>query len=312
MEEVKKRLVCFDEDDRWPKAMQPVAEKRGYSFSRIPRGDDVRCKGGGLGFFHPSMNPARLAKQRNDYRMMRDFLTMVQDGRQVGVYEDKSRQFALWADYMPGTWYFQHKDEALAWLEANPHETLVSKAKEGASSYNVRVITGADKQRRHIEDVFAGRVVVIFGGRPQPYNNRQNGYVLLQEFIPNHMTYRVNFVGRKVAIFHRFNYPDRPVAQTGNVAPLMELDEEHAALIEFCKGFVLYAGDSKWIALDVLRDPRYPIDDFKGWRLLETSLAWPWPSPGKCDDAPFFGSKRQWREMWDVMLDEYEAGAWLP
>ena len=62
---------------------------------------------------------------------------------------------------------------------------------------------------------------------------------------------------------------------------------------------------TQWCALDILhrvQDNRY--------FLLETSLGWPWPSPGDCDKAPFFGTKHRWDGMWEVMLDEYEAGAW--
>jgi hypothetical protein len=63
---------------------------------------------------------------------------------------------------------------------------------------------------------------------------------------------------------------------------------------------------TKWCGIDILWD-----DWRKQWAFLECSLGWPWPSPGECMNAPFFGdTKRKWAEMWDLMFDEYEEGAW--
>jgi hypothetical protein len=74
------------------------------------------------------------------------------------------------------------------------------------------------------------------------------------------------------------------------------------SLLEFCNGFFAEAG-TKWCAIDVLEGHGL-------WRMLETSLAWPWPSPGKCNQAPIFGTKRTWIDLFEVMFDQYEAGAW--
>jgi hypothetical protein len=76
-------------------------------------------------------------------------------------------------------------------------------------------------------------------------------------------------------------------------------------------GAVFAALETRWCAIDVLRDG-------DRWRLLETSLAWPWPSPGDCDNGVFFieqddafvPSGRRWIDMMDVLLDEAEADVW--
>jgi hypothetical protein len=53
------------------------------------------------------------------------------------------------------------------------------------------------------------------------------------------------------------------------------------------------------------------LKDGDGWKVLESSLAWPWPSPGRCNEGAIFRSKnRRWIDMLDVMFDEVEAGAW--
>jgi hypothetical protein len=75
------------------------------------------------------------------------------------------------------------------------------------------------------------------------------------------------------------------------------------SLLEYSDRFFAEAG-TKWCALDVLKDG-------DGWKVLESSLAWPWPSPGRCNEGTIFRSKnRRWIDMFDVMFDEVEAGAW--
>jgi hypothetical protein len=82
----------------------------------------------------------------------------------------------------------------------------------------------------------------------------------------------------------------------------MEIDEEVESLLEFADLFFAYT-KTKWCAIDVLKDG-------DKWRLLETSLAWPYPSPGLCNTAPLFGSNKRWINLFDVMFDEIEAGVW--
>jgi glutathione synthase/RimK-type ligase-like ATP-grasp enzyme len=227
---------------------------------------------------------------------------MIQDELQMALYEDKSTQHQFFHPWMPRTWRLVRKADALKLLENNDTpEVLVSKADVGASSVNVRILKSRDAQRAHIEQLFGEGIEVnhCAGGA----KSLQQGYALLQEFIPHQVTWRVNIVGTKLAAFKRYCYPDREVAQTGNVEPVKEMDAEIESLFDYANAFFRSAG-THWCAADILKDG-------DKWRLLETSLAWPWPSPGDCDNAPFFGTKRRWREMWDVMFDEFETGVWL-
>ena len=64
--------------------------------------------------------------------------------------------------------------------------------------------------------------------------------------------------------------------------PAFELTPELESLLEYSDRFFAVAG-TKWCALDILKDG----DE---WKLLETSLAWPWPSPGRCNDGTIFRS----------------------
>ena len=293
------RFYILDEREVWHRAVIEAATARGYQATRIFSGS--QAEGPGLGFIRPHADPKRLKRNREDYDRLAQSLTMIQDRTQVQLYEDKSGQFREWHDWMPQTWRFTDRAAALSWAET-VDLPIVSKADVGASSKNVRVIRDRGELRRHIDSLFGRgiRVNHCAGGAV----SLQKGYLLAQAFIPHQVTWRVNAIGRTRAIFKRFCYRDRPVAQTGNVQPVMSLDKETESLLEYADRFFAHAG-TKWCAIDVLRAA-------DGWKLLETSLAWPWPSPGQCNKAPLFRSEhgRVWGDLWEAMFDEIEAGVW--
>ena len=286
----------LDERQVWHAGAIAAAQRAGYVGKRIFRGEEA---GEGVGFIRCHAKPDALKRNHQDYDSMAERCLMIQDEAQVKLYEDKSGQFARWGDWMPDTWRFTSKLEALAFVELTGYP-LVSKADEGASSVNVRILGSVDEARQHIEALFGPGVKVkhCAGGAVSV----QRGYALLQRFIPHDTTWRVNCIGNGRAVFKRFCYRDKPVAQTGNVAPVMEMSAEVESLLEFSDRFFAHAG-TKWCALDVLRDGDQ-------WKILETSLAWPWPSPGKCNEAPIFRTSRQWWAMFDAMFDELASGAW--
>jgi len=287
------RFWALDSYHSWAQAAVMVANARGHRGYRVARGEEVGDEG--FGFIRLSMEPDVLPVNRRDYAVMASRLTMIQDATQVRLYEDKSGQFAEWPEWMPDTWRFTDRAAAMAFL-ATAEYPIVSKADTGASSVNVRVIGTRTEAERHIAQVFGS-------GLPISRGLTQRGYVLLQRFIPHSITYRVNAVGDCRAVFYRSCYPDRPVAQTGNVRPAMEMTDEVESLLEYADRFFAHAG-TKWCAIDILRDGDQ-------WRLLETSEGWPWPSPGRCNEAPIFRSKsRKWAQMWEAMFDEIERGAW--
>lgn len=300
-------LTVLDARHVWHAPMIAAAQARGYDAKRIYDGAEALGRVG-LGFIRPHANPAILRKNiLQDDPPMRSQLCMVQDRAQVEVYDNKSAQFERWGEWMPTTRRFENRSEA--------HEFayqwdgwLVGKADVGASSNNVRILkTLADKQH-YVDQCFGTGIMVSHsagGGGDRDVTTRQRGWCLLQEFIPNAFTWRVNIVGRGRAIFKRFNHPKKGTAQTGNVEPVMVLDDWTESLLHYSDK-VFAAIGSQWAAIDVLGTPG-------AWKLIETSLAWPWPSPGTCDDATFFGDYSRayrWRDMWELMLDEYEAGVW--
>jgi biotin carboxylase len=252
----------------------------------------------------PHADWRRLPRNQADYQLMAARMPMVQDAAQIEVYESKSEQFRRWARFMPPTWRFADQDAALQFLAAHGGWPLVSKADVGASSVNVRILEHRAAAEAHVREIFGPGIAVNHGAERAP-KTLQRDYVLLQQFIPHQITWRVNVIGNARAIFQRYCYPDRPVAQTGNVEPVMQLSEQHEDLLRYANHVVESIG-SRWCALDILQDTDGQ------WKLLETSLAWPWPSPGRCNEAPIFGSSHPWIRIWDVMFEQVAAGAFWP
>lgn len=294
----ERRFYILDERNAWHEAACAAARRRGYTARRILKGREVAHEG--VGFIRPHADWRKLPDNREDYRAMRRHLLMIQDVAQVEVYERKSEQFARWGDWMPETWRFTDREAALDFVDHAPIP-LVSKADVGASSVNVRVLTKRQAALEHIGLLF-GRGIQVAHGAACP-KTIQKGYALLQRFIPHEITWRVNAIGDARAIFKRYCYKDRPVAQTGNVEPVMRMTDEVESLLDFSDRFFAHAG-TNWCAIDVLRD----VDG--SWKLLETSLAWPWPSPGDCDNGVIFRSAHKWIGMFEAMFDELERGAW--
>lgn len=298
------KFFILDERDVWWQAAISAAARHGHEGKRIFSGSEV-TEGPGIGFIRTHAEPNRLKRNQTDFDLMSQHLTMIQDETQVRVYESKSAQFHLWSEWMPDTWRFCDESAALAFAES-AELPIVSKADVGASSVNVRIIRDRRALIEHIQQAFGPGIVVdhCSGGPRGTTTSKQRGYAILQRFIPHNVTWRVNAIGNCRAIFKRYCYADRPVAQTGNVEPVMQLNDETESLLEFADRWFAHA-KTKWCAIDVLKDGDQ-------WRFIECSLAWPWPSPGKCNDAPLFRSAngRVWAQMWDAMFDEYEAGAW--
>lgn len=284
-------VYVLDAKGHWWPAIAKAAAAAGFNSHHV----DKWGGGEGYGFVRPSPNPAILPHHQNVYRQMSKDLTMVQDADHIDHYENKSLQFSLYADWMPRTWRFTELDPALAHL-GNVDYPLVSKADEGSSSRNIRLLENRDKAEKHVRSAFNGGLEVDLGNGKK----LQKGYVILQEFIPHRITYRVNAIGNAKAVFFRYCYPDRPMAQTGNVEPCEEITPEIESLLEWSDRFFA-AAKTKWCAIDVLKDG-------DKWLLLETSLAWPWPSPGRCNEGPIFRSNHEWIGMFDVLMDEIKAG----
>jgi hypothetical protein len=292
-------MYVFDELPKscWDKAI--IAELRqrpNWTGRKVKASFQLRRPG--YVFIRLAMNEKLLQWHRRIADIMREVpgMRLIQDPTQVELYEDKIKQTQQFHHWMPHT--------ELAFSEADAQILLpdmtypfISKAKVGASSCNVRLITNMVEARREIELSFVGDGIPNLSHYPN-----QKGYLIWQEYIPHDITYRVNIIGRQFFVFKRYCYPDRPMAQTGNVEPVLVMDDEIASLLEYTKEIAAEI-ETKWCAFDILKGPN-------GWLLLETTLGWPWPSPGNCDECVCWNSPHKWADMFKVLFDEIEAGEW--
>jgi hypothetical protein len=301
-----KQFVILDEREIWHAPACEAARVFGYEAKRIYTGTQMPV--GALGFIRTHADKLALAKNQDDYKVMSSRGIVIQDRAQVEVYENKTEQFNRWGRWMPATWVFTDQEAAMRASFDLPYP-IVSKANEGASSVNVRIYNTHAELQKHIHDVFAGRVMVnscsgVNGRTKFP----QSGYVLLQEFIPHTITWRVNAIGDHRALFKRYCYKHKQVAQTGNVEPVLQLGNFELCILDFAND-IFKDLDTKWCAIDILHD-----ECRDRLVLLETSLAWPWPSPGACMHAPLFKPdgtwERAWSEMWYSMFEQVAEGVW--
>lgn len=285
--------------DTWLDAITAIGKRRNWEVVPVSKIEDVKTHG--YVFVRPFQYPPGIAADKVLSTLITELSGMIfiQDPWSIVTYDNKVMQMPKLQKWLPATQLIINRGMAKQYLETVTYP-FISKAAVGSSSYNVRLIKNRKQAFVEIETVFRGSGLRL---EPRGRFPRQLGYLYWQEFIKHDVTYRVNIIGREVAIFKRFNFAARPMAQTGNVVPVKDLDDTMYDLLDYA-AVIFDALDTKWNALDILETP-------DGWRLLEASLAWPWPSPGDCDNCLFWPSERKWTEMFEIMFDEIEAGVWL-
>lgn len=294
-------FYILDERNVWHQHIAEAARRFGMQPQRIQCGEPLPA--GGVGFIRPHAAPDTLRGNQYYYLDTCEWFNWVQDADQVAWYEDKVEQVRHIAGFMPRTLVVpreSHNPELEKQLAEDLTECLccptVSKSREGASSKNVRILHDAAALEREIDQAFGPGIPISHcdGGPGRAATpGLQKGYLLLQEFIPHDRTYRVNVIGPGRAVFERYNYKDKPVAQTGNTRAWHTI--ERPELLEFADTVAEYLG-TRWCALDILERPE------GGFVLLETSLAWPW-NPRDYSDAPIFRTNFKWGQLWDCMFE---------
>jgi glutathione synthase/RimK-type ligase-like ATP-grasp enzyme len=285
----------------WHQALLREAQRRGFNAQRITHARQITrspVREPSYLFVRLPMRQPELNEQRATVRKMAAVpgIRIIQDMQQINLYEDKLAQTAAFSKWMPKTRVLVTQDSARDALDFMTYP-FISKSSVGASSQNVRLLESYETACQEIRLAFTTRGIPTSRGFKD-----QRGYLIWQEFIPHTLTYRVNVIGQQFAIFKRFCYADRPMAQTGNVEPVMEMSTQMASLLLFA-GCVTQDIGTRWCALDILESP-------DGWKLLETSIGWPWPSPGECNKGTFFFSTHLWIDMFKVLFDEIEVGVW--
>jgi glutathione synthase/RimK-type ligase-like ATP-grasp enzyme len=220
-------------------------------------------------------------------------LSVVPCARMTELYDDKILQASVFRRWLPRTAVVHNRDDAERAL-ADLGLPLISKASEGSSSNNIRLVTTRDQARNEIEQAFGPGIACRYG-------RRQTGYLYWQAFCPdNPYDYRVHIVGAERAIARRWNRDDVPFASGADrIDNLDSLDNEAWDVLRAAEEFVTEE-NINFAALDYVRDGR------GDWRLLETSSAWSATKPSF--QSRRFVSGRPCADLWQVMIEEWEAG----
>lgn len=183
-------------------------------------------------------------------------------------YDDKVAQHPALEPWMPATWIARSKPEA---EDALTGLTLpfVSKAAEGASSANVRLIETPEQARREIDKAFGPGIELNYG-------RFQRGYVYWQRLVPhNPCDYRVCVVGPYLYGLVRRNRPDSFMASgSGDNYALTLSDDRERRAAELAVE-IAHALGTRWMAFDIVYDDGHPL-------VLEMSSAWTMSAYANC------------------------------
>lgn len=293
------KIWCYEDTQGWGQGLCSAALHRGYDarmFFTYDQPDE------GYLFFHMHHHPQVRARHK---RMMEHFATnarlrLIPDYCSAKLYDDKVEQARAYAKWMPETHVLRSPTVAKEFLQSDKMLPFpfISKAAEGASSYNVRLVHTMDAAMAEIRQAFSDR------GIPAKYGQKQMGYLLWQEFIPdNDCDIRVIAIGRQRLVLRRFiRSPDRPFASgSGKLDHITELtDPKIVSAYEFANEFFKAEG-LKWCGIDLVFDKVK-----QRWFLLETTVGWTLHGYFSCK---FFPDGRMGTEVWEVTMDELEAGA---
>jgi glutathione synthase/RimK-type ligase-like ATP-grasp enzyme len=287
-------LWCCDDAfgaARWGHDLCMAARKRGIDARLFTNPAEPDA---GYAFFRMYHDPRWLSGHQRDIAVLHanPRLTVIPDRRSALLYDDKVEQARQFGHWMPETRILESREagEAAVGRLGFP---FISKSSGGASSQNVRLIATADAARLEIERVFGA-------GLPIAKAQVQRGYLLWQRFLAgNPHDYRVVAIGRQRFMFRRHNRPHVPFASgSGRIEAVDNPAGEAAEALAAANDF--FAAESfAWCGIDLVRDDR------GRWRVLETTVAWMLKN---YVHARFIGTDRRVADIWDVLLDEIEAG----
>lgn len=295
------KLWAFNDAHNWGVMLMRAALQRGYDARLF---EDAREPDEGAVFAHMHHHP----QVRNVHKRMMAVLAtnpklvLVPNYRSSVLYDDKLEQTRSFAKYMPRTQVFTTPQSASKYLNSgNISFPFVSKSSEGAGSHNVRMIKSMTMARDEVRFAFSDI------GIKCKYGQEQRGYVYWQDFVPdNEGDIRIIAIGGKRMLMRRQNRPERPMASgSGLVTPITKLDDELISAMEFSNKFFTEERQT-WCGIDLVKDHKEGT-----WRLLETTVGWTMNSYYECrvfkaDGTP---TKSVGQDIWNVFLDEVEAGA---
>lgn len=287
------KLWCFNDAHNWGHSLAVEATKRGHDVALF---DNPREPDAGVVFFHMHHHPQvrMLHKRMMAIMAMNPALTLIPDYRMSQLFDDKLEQARQFAKWMPRTHVFYTPGAAKRFVSANNAYPIVSKASEGAAAYNTRLLKSVDEALFEIRQAFSDI------GIKCKYGQTQRGYLLWQDYVGPQMDTRVIAIGAQRMMMRRDATPDDKGAL--RLKPVLEVDPDAADALNFAEYF-LSQENIKWGSVDLIKDSRTnPIE----FRVLEVTASW---TMHNYYDCVFLGTERKGDQVWSMILDQIEAGA---
>lgn len=291
-------LWCFDDNGGWGKALQAEASGRGHDARLFTDPDDV---GEGVAFMRMNHRPEIRARDKAVMAALaaKPGLVTIPDARGARLYDDKVAQAQELDEWMPQTLVLESAEASRQALGTLGYP-FISKATDGASSYNVRLVRDERQAAAEIRFAFEGAGIAL------KYGQLQQGYLLWQRFLAgNAYDFRVTAIGRERLILRRGNRKDVPFASGSNqewVIDDVESDPEALEILRAANRFFEAEGFA-WCGTDWVFDRMGQRGEEP--RLLEVTTAWPL---GLMHRHSFVGGK-PCEPFWAAVMDEIEAGA---
>lgn len=182
---------------------------------------------------------------------------------ETGWYDDKIAQIAPLRPWLPETDVITSLDEALAFAGRSNYP-IISKAAEGASAANVRLLES-------MEDAVAEAIQAFRGGiplYPVRHGRRQHGYVYWQRFVPgNDHDYRVVICGDHFYGAVQKNRPGTVFASGSGLGYPLTLATEREVLAVNLAEVIAETLCIDWVAFDIVFDGPRPF-------VTEMSCSW--------------------------------------
>lgn len=271
------KVYCYDDMISWGKMLFDLARKQGIEAHMFVRADQVEPGPDTFAFMHLMHHP--FERQYYDKSVAsaisKKQLVMIPTIQECIMYDDKWMCYEKYPKWTPKTHLISSYRQACEICKSVSFP-LISKAKQGAASSNVRLVQNEQQARKEIEEAFVAGGIAQFGGA------KQKGYLIWQEFCANNThDWRVIMLAKKYGyVLKRHNRPDVPFASgSGRLGPIWELDKETEALLNFTREFavegnlsfvgvdIVYNSENKPVILEITTG--WDINGYKGCQIFE-------------------------------------------
>jgi len=182
----------------WNDLLIAAGKKLGVPVTSFTRADEVPDEEDVAVFVHMSHYP--IARREYDKQMMEDLakkskIHLIPNRLEGQLYDNKILQYQTFDGWMPKTYYETSYEKAKK-LAKTIKYPFVSKASEGAGSSNIRFIQNREQALAEARKAFSDDGIILW------IKNRQKGYVLWQEYLPQVKgnDWRIVLIAKKYAM----------------------------------------------------------------------------------------------------------------